>query len=208
MKKLLSIMITALTMAVYGQTFQGKIIYQNKYDSKIPNVSGEQLTAMMGGTQEYIIKNGDYKSTTNGSMMQWQLYRNKDNKLYSKMANSETIFYNDGNTNADEVLNVEVKKSAEKILGYSCDEVILTCKSGIQRYFYNSKLNVNPNLFTGHLFGNWYEYIKVANALPLKMIVENPQFTLTSTATEVKEMKLDDKEFSLPENAPITKSPY
>lgn len=208
MKKLLLMMMTATTMAVFGQTFQGKIIYKNTYESKIPNLTGEQLTTMMGGTQEYIIKNGDYKSTTNGTMVQWQLYVQKDNKLYSKIANSDTLLYNEGGTNPDEVLNVEVKKNAETVLGLPCDEVILTCKSGTQKYYYNSKLNVDTSLFTGHLFGNWYDYLKVSKALPLKTVVENPQFTLTSTATEVKDMKLDDKEFQLPENAKTAKSPY
>ncbi|MEY2868324.1 MAG: hypothetical protein RIR01_753, partial [Bacteroidota bacterium] len=38
--------------------------------------------------------------------------------------------------------------------------------------------------------------------------IDNPQYTLTSIATEVKELKLDDKEFQLPENATTAKSPY
>lgn len=201
-------MMTTATIAVFGQTFQGKIIYKNTYESKIPNLTNEQLTTMMGATQEYLIKNGDYKSTTNGTMVQWQLYVQKDNKLYSKMADSDTLLYNEGGTNPDEVLNVEVKKGTEKVLGLPCDELILTCKSGIQKYYYNSRLNVDASLFAGHLFGNWYDYLKVSKALPLKTVVENPQFTFTSTATEIKDMKLDDKEFHLPENAKTAKSPY
>jgi hypothetical protein len=84
----------------------------------------------------------------------------------------------------------------------------LTCKSEIQKYYFNSILSVDASLFTGHLFGNWYDYLKVAKPLPLKSVVDNAQFTLTSIATVVKEMKLDDKEFQLPENAKTAKSPY
>jgi len=47
---------------------------------------------MMGSTQEYLIKGGDYKSIANGTLVQWQLFINKDNKLYNKMSNSETAF--------------------------------------------------------------------------------------------------------------------
>lgn len=208
MKKLLAIAMTVLTATVFGQAFQGKIVYQNTYVSKLPNVTSEQFTSMMGSTQTYIIKDGDYKSTANGTMFQWQLYINNDNKLYTKMSTSEKILWNDGATNPDEVLKVEVNKGVTEVLGYKCDEVVLTCKSGTQKYYFSSQLGVDISLFTKHLYGNWYDFLKVSKALPLKSVVENAQFTLTSIATEVKEMKLDDKEFQLPANAKTAKSPY
>jgi len=208
MRKLLVLIMSAFAIMIFGQTFEGKIIYQNSYESKIPNMSNEQLTSMMGSIQDYIIKEGNYKSSTNGSMMQWQLYINNDNKLYSKMKNSDTIFWNDGATNTDEVLKTEVNKEVTEILGYKCDEIILTCKSGVQKYYFNSKVNVDAILFAKHLFGNWYDFIKISQALPLKSIIESPQFILISEAKEVKQMKFDDKEFQLPENAKLMKSPY
>lgn len=208
MKKLLTIAMAVLTATIFGQNFQGKIVYQNTFTSKLPNVTSEQFTSMMGSTQTYLIKDGNYKSSVNGTIFQWQLYINKDNKLYNKMSNSETILWNDGKTNPDEVLKVEVNKNVTEVLNYKCDEVVLTCKSGIQKYYFNSKLSVDISLFAGHLYGNWYDYLKVAKALPLKSVVDNAQFTLTSIATEVNEMKLDDKEFQLPENAKTAKSPY
>ena len=79
---------TFLAITSFGQSFEGKIVYQCTYKSKFPNVSDEQLTQLMGSTQEYLIKDGDYKSITNGASFQWQLYRHADNKLYSKIANS------------------------------------------------------------------------------------------------------------------------
>ncbi|APA00162.1 hypothetical protein BIW12_12390 [Flavobacterium commune] len=199
---------TVLTATVSGQNFQGQIVYQNTYTSKLPNVTSEQFSTMMGSTQNYIIKDGDYKSSTNGTMFQWQLYINKDNKLYNKMSNSETVFWNDGATNPDGILKIEVNKGVTEVLGHKCDEIVLTCKSGIQKYYFNSKISVEPSIFTGHLFGNWYDYLKVAKALPLKMVIENAQFTMTSIATEIKEMKLDDKEFQLSKNTKTVKSPY
>ena len=39
-----------------AQPFQGKITYQITYESSLPNVSSEELTAMMGTPQEYYIK--------------------------------------------------------------------------------------------------------------------------------------------------------
>jgi hypothetical protein len=192
----------------FGQPFEGKIVYKNTYKSKMPNVTDEQFTTMMGSTQEYFIKNGDYKSVSNGSLFQWLLYVNKDNKLYSKMANSEILLWNDGAINPDEILKVEVNKGVAEILGYKCDELILTCKSGTEKYYFNAKLSVDTRLFVNHKFGNWYDFLSKSNSLPLKSIVDNGQFILESVATEVKEMKLDKTIFELPADAKTMKSPY
>jgi hypothetical protein len=209
MKKILTIALTILTVAtVFGQTFEGRITYQNSFKSKLPNMKDEQFNSMMGTKQEYYINGGDYKSVTNGTFSQWQIYINKDNKLYSKMSNSETVLWNDGSANPDSIIKVQLNKGVTEILGYKCDELILTCKSGTQKYYFNSKLGVDAKLYANHKYGNWYDYLKKANSLPLKMIIDNQQFTMESVATEIKPMKLDDKEFKLPENAKTGKSPY
>ncbi len=67
-----------------AQLFEGEIVYENTYASKNAQFPDEQLQEMMGNTQTYLIKGGDYKSSMNGKFMQWQLYQNQDNKLYRK----------------------------------------------------------------------------------------------------------------------------
>jgi hypothetical protein len=124
------------------------------------------------------------------------------------MPDSDVILWNDGTQYNDTVLSVELNKDAAEILGYRCDELILTCQSGIQKYYFNSKLGVDVSLFTKHLYGNWYDYLKLAKALPLKSVVDTEQFSFTSLATEVKAMKIDDGELKLPPNAKTAKSPY
>ena len=209
MKKIISIALMVLTtVTVFAQNFEGKITYQNSYKSKLPTVKDEQFNAMMGTRQEYYIKGGNYKSVSNGTFSQWQLYINKDNKLYSKMANSETILWNDVNENNDSIIEVQIHKGVMEIIDYKCDELILTCKTGTQKYYFNSKLGVDTKIYANHKYGNWYDYLKLANAVPLKVIIDNQQFTMESVATVVNPLKLDDKEFQLPENAKTGKSPY
>ena len=205
--KLLALLLTTVSFA-FGQDFEGKIIYKNEYKSKIANVTNEQFSSMMGTTQEYLIKGGNYKSSTNGTFFQWQLYINKDNKLYNKMANSPTILWNDGSVNPDEVIKAEINKGVTEVLGYQCDELILTCKSGIQKYYFSSKLKVDPKLYEKHKFGNWNEVMTRTTGLPLKMIIDSPQFTLECLATEILPTKLDDKTFELPVDSKVEKSPY
>lgn len=200
--------VTLFAIASFAQTFEGKIIYSNSYKSKIPNVTDEQLTDMMGSKQEYFIKNGDYKSVCNGSLFQCQYYINKDNILYSKMSNSGSLLWNDAAINPDEILKAEINTGVTEILGYKCDELILTCKSGVQKYYFNKALSVDAKLFVNHKFGNWYEFLLRSNSLPLKSVIDNGQFALESIATEVKEMKLDKNLLELPPNVQTIKSPY
>ena len=139
MKKILfCLLASCISLSVFAQSFEGKISYTNAITSKIPTVSSDQFDAMMGTKQEYYIRGGDYKSVMNGTLTLWQLYRSKENKLYTKLANSETIYWNDAGANDDSVISVKINKNALEILGYSCDELILVCKSGIQKYYYNS----------------------------------------------------------------------
>lgn len=209
MKHVLSALLVCLiAISSFGQAFEGKVLYSNTYKSKVPNMTDQQWTTMMGSTQEYFIKGGDYKSVMNGQMMQWQLFRNKDSKLYSKMSNLESALWTDATINADEVLKTEVKKGVAEILGYKCDEVTLTCKSGVQKYYFNSKLGIDPKLFVNHKFGNWYDFVKVSNAVPLKIVVDTPQLAMESVATEVTPMKLSATVFDLPAGLKTEKSPY
>lgn len=173
----------------------------------MPDITSEQFTAMMGSTQEYYIKNGDYKTVANGSYFQSQNYINSENKLYTKTANLEAFIWNDAATNPDKVLKSEYNIGVTEILGYQCDELILTCTSGIQKYYFSSKLAVDGNLFVNHKFGNWYEFISIADALPLKSVIENAQFSMESVATDITEMKLDNSFFALPSNSKSIKSP-
>src|ERR1700744_1424873 len=108
----------------FAQSFEGEIIYKNTYKSKDPTITDQKFTAMMGSQQNYYIKDGDYRSETNGNLLFWQLYINADNMLYSKFVNSEQILWNNASVNNDRVIGSVLHKNADVILGYECDELI------------------------------------------------------------------------------------
>ena len=207
-KTFFTLLMVFSVLCTFGQAFEGKIVYSMSYKTKNPAVSIQQLETFMGTSQDYFFKDGNYKSVTNGRLMEWQLYVNADNKLYTKMASSEKALWNDASVQGDEVLKSEINKGVIEILGYTCDELVLTCKSGIQKYYFNSKINVDPKLFAGHKFGNWYAFVSLSKALPLKTIIETDQFVLTSTATTLLKGKQDASLFQLPAGVETEKSPY
>jgi hypothetical protein len=209
MKKIIAVLFVVLMTALsFGQNFEGKITYKNKFTSRNPKITDEQWSSMMGTNQEYFIKDGNYKSLFDGTFIQWQLYINKENKFYSKMYNPSVIWWNDAGVNSDSVLKVELNKNVIDVLGYTCDELVLTCRSGIQKYYFNSKLAIDSKLFINHKYENWFFYLSKANAVPLKYIINTDQFIWESIATEVKPMKLENQLFELPPGTKTDKSPY
>lgn len=208
MKKLITSLALLISLISVAQTFEGEIVYTNTIKSKNAQITSEQWMNMLGSKQHFYIKGNHYKSETNGSMMQWQLYVPSDNKLYSKMGNSDVLLWNDASVRNEEILSSSVKPHAATILGYDCDELTLTCKSGVQVYYYSSKLAADSKLYEKHVYGNWYDFLKQAKGMSLKTILETPQFILEQVATEVNTKKLDDAFFALPADTKSTKSPY
>ncbi|RYZ18558.1 MAG: hypothetical protein EOP49_49470 [Sphingobacteriales bacterium] len=200
-KALLLFLFIAFSTALSAQTFEGRINYKIACKNPKTGLADANFTAMMGTTQEYYIKGGDYKSVGTGSFFQGQLYVNRENKLYSKMGLQDTWFWNNAAINGDVVTKAEIRKNVVKILGYDCDELTLTCRTGVQKYYFSARLGVDPALFVNHKFGNWYDFVSRSKALPLKYIIRNPQFVLEATATEVKPMKLEKSFFTLPAGA-------
>jgi hypothetical protein len=210
--KVFTLLVLLCSTASYAQStgtaFEGEIVYACTYKTKNPKMKAETLAAMLGKEHNYFIKGGDYKMEINGVFAQWQIFINKDNKLYNKMASSDTVFWNDTRMHNDQLLNVKVNKNALTVLGYLCDELILTCASGVHKYYYNSKLPVDGELYANHAYGNYYNYISRANAIPLKMILEDNDFTMESTATKVTPKKLPAGFFNLPANTKTAESLY
>lgn len=191
-----------------AQNFEGKIVYKNTFKSKNAQITDQQWTGMFGATQEFYAKGSDYKNVANGTLLLWQIYTGKENKIYTKMSNSPSVFWNDAAVNTDTIIKSELKKGTAVVLGYTCDELILTCKTGVQKYYFNSKFAVDPKLFTAHTYGNFAFLLATSKSWPLKSVIETEQFTLTSTATEIKPMVVDSNIFKLPAGVKLEKSPY
>lgn len=195
--------LTMLTFVARSQNFEGKMVSRITIKSKIPGLPDERLSNMLGLSQDYFIKGGKYKSLSNGQMITMQIYDPTTNKLYNKRPNSDTLYWMDAGENEDEVTSYEIKKNAETILGNLCDALILTTKTGTTIYYYSSKYRLDKAKFANHNFGNWSFLAAKAGALPLKSVIENKQFRLEMTATEITPMALTDAMFAIPSNAPV-----
>lgn len=198
MKKIFgTLVLLCAFIAVHAQYFEGKIVYTNKFTSKMASVSSEQMATTMGTKQEYYIKGGNYKSVVNGTAFKLQVYDNKTNRLYNKLPDIDTLFWLDATTNNDEAISAETRHKKEKVAGVECDVLVVKTKKTTTTYYFSSKYKVNAALFEKHKYGNWYYFVKRSGALPLKIVMEGPGAVMESTATEIKPMALKADFFSL-----------
>lgn len=188
---------------IHSQSFEGMLVYSVNYKSKSPDVTSEQLNSLMGTKQWYAIKGGNYKSVFNGNFIKLHIYRGDENKSYSLTAKSDILYYEDYSENKDKALSYEIKKNQDTIMGVPCDLIIVKAEKSKTSYYFNSSYKVNPELFKGHNYGNWYYMVSKTKALPLKTIMETEQFIMTSIATEVKPMQLKDNVFEIQNKAKI-----
>ena len=194
---ILTLSLILATGLAYCQSFEGEMIYKNSFTSKIPALTNERLVALIGNKQEYFIKGGEYKSLTNGGMITMQLYDKQSNRIYNKRPNSDTLYWLDASVNTDNVTGYEIKKNAETVLGYPCDALILTTRSGTTTLYYSDKFKLDSSAYKKHQYGNWAFFTEKCGALPLKMIIENAQFRMESVVTEIKPMKLEASFFKI-----------
>lgn len=146
----------------FAQLFEGEIIYQNSYKSKVSSFSDAQWKSIVGSQNLYFIMGGNYKSELNGSVVAAYTYLAKDNMLYTEFRDGNIMYWSDASESKDSIISFEVRKNAVHILGYNCDELILHTKKGTQTYDYAPLLAADPLLYVNHRFGNWNEYLKIA----------------------------------------------
>ncbi len=179
-----------LSVSAINENFEGKIIYQVRYHSRIPNVSSDQLTAMMGTEQEFYYKAGSYKSAVNGTSMEYMIYIADSSKIYMKMANMDLLMWTDVTKETDQILHTQLNKNTDTILGFACDELIIKAKNSTHKYYFNTAFGINPIESANHKASNWSAYLSASKALPLKMIIETEQFIVESVAVQYKKEPL------------------
>ena len=190
-----------VTIGVSAQSFEGVVTYKNLFKSKSPSMTDQQLTQALGGMQQYLIKGGNYKIKSNGTLLRWQLYRENSKILYTKMSNSQALTETDATKLKDSVVSIELNKEAYNYLGTPCDELVIVSKKGAQKFYFNSSiLKIDAENFKNFKFRNWYTYLTYANALPVRILIENDDFIMESFICKVEEQKLSLSEFELPKS--------
>ncbi len=185
--------------------FEGKITYSLTFVDKTGEMSKEQAKMFMGDQQVYTIKGDKYKSEMNGMMKITQYYLGHDT-LYTQIGGMNNILWIDVTSNPDQLISFTIDKNADIVAGIHCDLVTIKSTEGITKYYFNKKYKINPINYSKHEYGFWKLLIDKTKALPLKSISDTKDLYIEIVAKEIKEMKVADAEFIVPD-LPRVKSP-
>jgi hypothetical protein len=185
--------------------FEGKIIYSLTFEDKTGAMSKEQAKMFMGEQQIYTIKGNKYKSEMNGMMKMTQYYLGQDT-LYNQIGGMNNLFWIDATSNPDELISYNIDKNVETIAGINCDLLTIKTKDGTTKYYFNTLYQLNPENYANHEYGFWKFCIDKTKSLPIKSVIDTKDVYMEIVAKEIKEMRIDDSEFNIP-NLPRMKSP-
>lgn len=180
------------------QQFSGKIIYNQSYESRNPDIPTDVLTNYMGDQHEYYYSKGNYKSIVNSFRGIVNLYLVDDEKLYYYPKTQDSISVIDLSHEKEKILKYEINKKVVKVLDRWCDELILFTDKSTIKYYFDGNLKIKSELFKNHIYSHWNLYTKLAESLPLKYVMEFEEFVVIGEATEIKEYEINDDFFALP----------
>ena len=190
MKHILTAILIFTTVLLFGQSFEGTIVYKIDYEFQI----SEKL-ADMGITEEMMFekmkkegsfsdsvktryKDGNYISYTNFSPQSWSIYKQITNKLYTFQDGEASDICTVTDVSFDlEYKLTRIKPKIEKldtvveVNGMKCEIVRVVWKSGTYDYYYNSSfLKLDAKLFENHIYDGWAGFLKISNSLPVKIV--------------------------------------
>lgn len=204
MKKLFLLLLTSFSLFAQNSTkeFEGIIKYNHKVIAKESTYNVDYDYSAIGKNSEYYYKNGDYKFVNHDCYFKADLFKSKELNNYLVLDKSDTVFVVNSRITDVQIVDFTIKKSAETILGYSCNVLTLTLKPtdkdgpiSYRRYYFSKQLSINPEHFK-LCKGNAYDFIfEKAKALPLKIEFEWPNRTIVWDAYEVKKQPLKDDLF-------------
>lgn len=199
----------------FGQNFEGTLIYSNNLElsEKFVETTGMTKEKMKASNSfcehsKITYKDSNYLSEPiKGSIkLIYSPQRNEILTIDKKLDLVSAILANvDLELKKTGTLpKIEIQDTEEIILSQKCKKVVVTWKSGIYEYYYNSEfLKMDSSLYSNHIYDMWFEFLKISNALPLKIVKKmNGLMTITMTLIEVKEHSVNDRRFKLPKLKP------
>lgn len=221
MKRILLLLIFFSTQLLFAQSFEGKLTYIVDFEvsEKMAKMglSKQMLRDKMkedgswSDTIKVFYKQGNYYTLLKTKPKTWNIYKADVNKIYSMQDGDASDICSVTNASIDLESTITGKMpiiskvdTTVNVNGTPCSLVLVKWKSGTYRYYYNTtKLNVNPDLFSKHVYDGWAEFLKISNALPMKIEKSvGGMMTVTMALSSFKAEAVDEALFLIPKLAP------
>jgi hypothetical protein len=217
MKNVFLTIIILSSTVLRGQSYEGTLTY-------VASLEVAENLAKMGITKQRLIdkmtkegawsdtvktayKQGNYRTFMGKKPRTWSIYKAETNKIYTMQDGDAADICTVTDCSIDleftmsgKMPTVQKLDTSAVVDGINCNIVRVKWKSGTYDYYYNStKLAVNSTLFGKHIYDGWAEFLKISNALPMKIVkTTKGAMTVTLTLVDSKTEKFDDKRFVIP----------
>ncbi len=178
--------------------FEGIITYKIEVKSKSGQISDKMMgifLALGGDKKTTYIKSGNYRQSSGFTEV---YYINKDQKVYYKFKNVDTLYYLDYASDTSKVIGISRPKEQQKIMGFQCNSIVLKSNSGTTKYFFSPQLRQNPAYDKDNTIGNFNVYAKETGSVWLSCYDEANLYSTLHTATKVDDKPIGENIFELP----------
>lgn len=195
--------ITGLELSGQQKEFEGIITYKVNIRSRKPGFDDKDWKNLMGAGDNLTvqIKQGNYLRQS-GNVTEY--YKPKEEKVYIKFNELDTLFYRDYSSDTSTILNVSKTNESKKIAGYDCKSIVIKTSSGTNQYFYAPQLYANPAYDKNNKLDRFDIYINETSSIWLSVISDYEAFTVEDVCTNVELKSVDESIFKLPD-LPIVK---
>ncbi len=200
-------------MCIMGQNFEGVLTYSmtiefsGNMEGVVPNVDVYKKklkeTASFSKETTYTYKGGDYRvdMVDTGTTM---IYRNKENTIYTKERNYNKFIVTEADIDLEKQMfgalpDIAQVETDVTILGRKCNKVVISYRAGVYEYYYaKGFLKMDPVLYKGHTYNRWYEFLKISNALPLRIVKNTLGMSVIMDVVKIDTTEIDMKLFDIP----------
>lgn len=185
MKTFLIIISLCTCIELKAQYFEGLVRYDVSYSSNSDFLTVEQMKEY-GTVIAYNIKGGNYRfDYIDGKHIEWLLYLDSTKKQYTKLYNSDTVYWKFVNDTTDSIFATTINKKVLDISGVSCDEIIFKTTNGLHKYYYNPSITIDKSYFQNHKKGNLAEFVEISSSIPIIEIMEDKIGTMKIEAVDI-----------------------
>lgn len=197
-----------MSQEMFSQTFfEGDVIYKFDLQKKDSSFDETSVITYPAKTTISIYKNGDWLQKPDDGIIEYSYFNHSDNRLYWKIKNVDTVFYELGNnrreTEVDSTLASKIEYNTDTILGFPCNRLIIQTPKFKLTFIYTTTFEINPLWYKNTKIGYYDILYGLTKAIYLESIVETKYFISTMTAQNIHPRKISDREFPDIRKAPL-----
>lgn len=183
--------------------FEGRIWYMNEVSTKSSRIDMKKLQNLVGRGSILTFKSGNFRHDYDGGEIEFDLYRQAENRFYVKERGNDTIFWYDCSRGGKQIKDIKrVPATETKVLNIICEQLNVIYPNYSKVEYYNSdSISVNPEWFAEFKRDDQYKIDAIEKSIFLRSHLDYPAFSIVSTATAIEREPVGNDSFQIPESA-------